>query len=585
MDLEYGIIGNCRSSALVHSDSSIDWLCFPRFDSPSVFAKLIDENKGGSFKIEPIGECRISQDYIKDSNVIETRFESDEWEFKVVDYFPHYNVGKGRLYKDPELHRLILVEKGRPEIRVIIDPRFDYAATKPGINIVENHIEFSGKGEKLYLYSNIDPKKILDAKGIPIEADSYLVLTYNKIKPIEDIAAIKRQMEKTVGYWKSWIGLAKLTNEYRDMVARSALALRLLTYDDSGAIIAASTTSIPEIIGGVRNWDYRYCWIRDASFTVMSLLNISRQDVAREFLGWILDVHKQYGINLQVLFGVNGERCIKEKTLDYLEGYKGSKPVRIGNAAASQRQIDIFGELLDAISLIYIEGKYNDMFNETDWELVYSLVETTIREWRSKDHSIWEFRTLSRHYTFSKVLCWVALDRGVGIAKRYNKRALARKWSRIRSEIRKDIMENGWNDKIKSFTQYYGSSELDASLLLLPYFGFISYKDPRMKGTIKAIGKQLFDGNFVMRYNAKDDFGVPKNALIACTFWYIEALFSIGKKEEAIKLFEKTVAHANHMGLLSEDINRKTFELLGNFPQAYSHIALINTATMLFGSE
>ncbi|MEM0154451.1 MAG: glycoside hydrolase family 15 protein [Methanothrix sp.] len=582
-DLEYGIIGNCATAALVHCDSSIDWLCFPRFDSPSVFARILDENKGGYFKITPNGKFETSQEYVKDSNVIVTHFTSDEWAFDLYDYFPHYDT-HGQLYKDPEMHRLIKVVKGKPRIITTIKPMLQYATIEPKISIEKNSINFSDSSgrECIYLYSNLPLEKIMNAEELVLDKDSYFVITYNKIKPEIDVEAVKLTMDKTINYWKGWISKAKLPKEYRDLIARSALALRLLTYDETGAIIAAATTSIPEIVGDVRNWDYRYCWIRDSSFTVMSLINISRFDVAHEFMKWALAIHRKYGINLQVLFGVNGERDIPERTLDNLSGYKGSRPVRVGNAAATQRQVDIFGELLDAIYLFYVKHKKDFNLDESDWELIYGLVESAIKEWRYKDHSIWEFRTISKHYTFSKVLCWVALDRGVEIAKALGKDKYSKRWAKIRDEIKSEIMANGWNANVGSFTQSYGSDELDASLLLLPYFGFIDYKDEKMAKTVEAIGNGLFKNGFVMRYNAKDDFGMPKNALIACTFWYIDALYEIGKKEEAIKLFVKTVAHANKLGLLSEDINRETGELLGNFPQAYSHIALINTAMHLF---
>ena len=582
-DLEYGIIGNCATAALVHSDSSIDWLCFPRFDSPSIFARILDEEKGGYFKITPSGSFETSQEYVKDSNVVVTHFNSADWAFDLYDYFPHYE-SNGRLYKDPELHRLIKVIKGKPKARAIIKPMLQYATAEPEASIEEGRIRFSDSSarESIYLYSNLSLEKIKAGEEIELDKDSYIVITYNKIKPEIDAEEVKLMMDKTVNYWKGWISKAKLPKENRDLIARSALVLRLLTYDETGAIIAAATTSIPEIVGDVRNWDYRYCWVRDSSFTVMSLINISKFDVAHEFMKWALSIHRKYGVNLQVLFGVSGERDIPERTLDNLNGYKGSRPVRVGNAAATQRQVDIFGELLDAIYLFYIKHKKDFKLDESDWELIYGLVESAIKEWRYKDHSIWEFRTLSKHYTFSKVLCWVALDRGAEIARALGKEKYAAKWAKIRDEIKSEVIAKGWNEGISSFAQSYGSSELDASLLLLPYFGFINYTDEKMVKTVEAIGRNLFKDGFVMRYNANDDFGMPKNALIACTFWYMDALYEIGRKEEAIKLFKETIKHTNGLGLLSEDINRETGELLGNFPQAYSHIALINTAMHLF---
>jgi GH15 family glucan-1,4-alpha-glucosidase len=583
--LDYGIIGNCSTAALVKSDSSIDWMCMPKFDSPSIFAKILDNGKGGFFKVEPEGQFNVSQAYIADTNVLETRFVGEGWEFRLMDYFPHFQMEDGSLYKEPEVHRLIELVRGTPRIRIVIEPAFKYASEVPKAKIESDHIVFEGSIDYLYLYTNMPADSILGQGYFDLKGDSYMVLAYNKLKAEKEINAIKEQMDKTISYWRSWIGMARLPSVHRDLVARSALTLRLLTYDNTGAIVAAATTSIPEIIGEVRNWDYRYCWIRDASFTVMALINILRFDVAKEFLGWMLKLHKEYGINLQVLFGINGDRDIPERELDYLSGYKNSKPVRVGNAAAKQRQVDIFGELLDAIYLIYVKYKIEPKINDSDWELVYSLVESAIKEWHEKDHSIWEFRKLSRHYTFSKVLCWTAVDRGIKIAKEIGKTAEARRWSKVRSHIKADIIKNGWNAEVNAFVQCYGSRELDASILLLPYFGFTSFRSKKMKSTVEAIGRQLFNGEFLLRYAAKDDFGIPKNALIACTFWYIDALAGIGRRDDALDLLERIISHTNHLGLFSEDIDRSTYELLGNFPQAYSHIALINTMTNLFGSN
>lgn len=584
--LEYGIIGNGNTTALVGGDSSIDWLCLPKFDSPSVFAKILDSGKGGFFKVLPRRKCQTDHEYVKDSNVLVTHFTCKEWAFDLIDYFPHHEEG-GKLYKEEELHRFIKVVRGRPSIRIEIEPRFNYAAEIPSKELAKDCIIFSSasKMDKLYLYSNLALDSLFHGKYVELNGDSYLVITYNKIKPIEGVEAIRSQMRRTIDYWQNWIEKATLPKRHRDLVARSALVLRLLTYEDTGAIVAAATTSIPEIIGGVRNWDYRYCWIRDASLTVMALTTLSRFDVAEEFLSWMLAVHRKYGVNLQVLFGVDEKRNIQERTLDYLKGYKGSKPVRVGNAAATQRQVDIFGELLDAIYLLYTKLGGKMTLDEADWELVYTLVESAVEEWRYKDHSIWEFRTLSKHYTFSKVLCWVALDRGAKLAAAYKKKKYAARWAKIAGEIKREILRRGWNSKLHAFTQSYGSEELDASMLLLPYFGFISYRDKRMVSTVEAVGRYLFDGKFIMRYNADDDFGKQESAFIICTFWYIDALHHIGKKKEAINLFNRMVSYANSLGLMSEAINPKTGELLGNFPQAYSHIALINTVEHLFGSR
>ncbi|MCL4389216.1 MAG: glycoside hydrolase family 15 protein [Candidatus Marsarchaeota archaeon] len=582
MDLEYGIIGNCRTAALVSSEASIDWLCFPRFDSTSLFAKILDVDKGGSFSIVPVGDYKIAQEYLKDTNVLKTTFSNGADSFEVIDFFPHYKTAGG-LFKESELYRILHLVSGSPSIRVLLKPRFYYGRIGGTHKIMDNCIDFSDERENLYVYSDIDKQSIIDGTPTALKSDSYVMISYNSLKDSVSLHLAYQELSKTSDYWKSWIEDAVLPKTHRDMVARSALALRLLTYDDSGAIVAAATTSIPEIVGGVRNWDYRYCWIRDASFTVLSLIKIMKMDVAYEFLTWLEGIFSSYGVHFQVLFKVNGDRNIEETTLDYLAGYKNSKPVRIGNAAYKQKQLDIFGEMLDALHLFYLKYYAGQMIDEIEWELIYSIVETAIREWKNTDSSIWEFRGRKKHFTMSKVLCWTAVDRGIKIARHYGKTEAAKRWSSSADAIREDIMEKGWNEELGAFTQAYGSEDLDASVLLMPYFGFLPYKDLKMVSTIDAVKKELFDGRFVMRYKCQDDFGIPKNALIACTFWLVDALNGIGERKEALELFDNTVRHMNHLGLLSEDINRETGELLGNFPQAYSHIALINTAMDLFG--
>lgn len=584
MALDYGIIGNCRTAALISNKCSIDWLCLPRFDSTSLFAKILDEKKGGSFEIYPIGNYEISQDYITKTNILKTTFKSKNTEFTVLDYFPHYQEN-GTLKKESEIHRIISVKKGLPKIIININPKFNYGKYKPQNIIVDNKkISIKHEDETIFIYTNTNKNKIIKSEPIILHKDIFIVLAYNTMRESINMKYVKSELKKTKSYWEEWISTANIPNRYHEYVERSALVLRLLTYGDTGAIIAAPTTSIPEEVGGKRNWDYRYCWIRDASFTVLALLRIGKHDVANEFIKWLSRVYKECGINFQIMFKVNGERDLTEKILDYLDGYKGSKPVRIGNAAFKQRQIDIFGEVLDAIYTFYVKYKYKPIKN-AEWRVVYGFVESAISEWRDKDSSIWEFRTIKQHFIFSEVLSWVALDKGIQIARLFNKNEVIKRWQREANKIKKDIMANGFNKKLNSFIQYQGSEHADASLLLLPYFGFIDYNDPKMIGTINNVKKRLYKNGFLKRYSCKDDFAVPQNALIACTFWLVEALYLSGKKVEAIQIFENVLKHSNPLKLLSEDINPKTGELLGNFPQGYSHVALINTAAMLFGNN
>ncbi len=581
MSLEYGMIGNGRTIALVSDEASIDWFCMPRFDSPSIFAKLLDKSKGGEFRVDPEHECKRSQEYVDDTNVLKTTFSDEDAEIELYDYFPYYEDKEG-VKRASEIQRFVVPKKGSMKLKFGINPKFNYATGIPKVSIEGDRIAYKTEKEILYVYSNMDLSKIVEGKYIDIDKESYIALTYNMIKPGQSVNDIKADMKKTQEHWKKWASNIKAPDQFRKHVIRSALTLRMLTYDDSGAIVAAPTTSLPEIIGDVRNWDYRYCWIRDASFTVLALLRIGKSDVAHEFITWLNKIFSESGAMQQPLFGINGERELKERTLDYLEGYMGSRPVRVGNAAYLHRQQDIFGELLDAIHFFYVDYRVRDLSNE-QWGVVYSSAESAINSWKNKDSSIWEFRNMQEHFTFSKVMSWVAVDRAVKIAKHFKKYDAATRWSGVARQIKRDVVKNGWNEKMKSFVQYYGSDTLDASLLLMPFFGFIEYDHPKMKATIDAIKAGLLKNGFVIRYSAKDDFGMPKNALIACTFWLIEALYEIGEKEEAVKLFNNIISHSNHLGLLSEDIDPYSGELVGNFPQAYSHIALINTSTILGG--
>ncbi len=585
MNLDYGIIGNCRTAALISDKASIDWLCFPRFDSTSLFAKLLDKKKGGNFEIYPVGEYRISQSYIDKTNILKTTFRSDDAEFEVVDYFPYYEENN-TIKKESELHRIIFVRKGNPEIVVRIQPRFEYGRYNPEEILIEkNKIFIKHKNEKIFIYTDMDKKKIIKSESIILKNDAFITLAYNTMRESINIKQVKSELDKTRSYWEEWINTANIPKVYHKYIERSALTLKLLTYDDTGAIIAAPTTSIPEEVGGVKNWDYRYCWIRDASFTVLALLRIGKREVAHEFIKWISRVYAECGINFQPVFKVNGERDLTERTLDYLEGYEDSKPVRIGNSAYKQRQVDIFGEVLDALYTFYVKYNSEHEIKSGEWRIIYGLVESAINEWYKKDRSIWEFRKIKQHFVFSKVLSWVAVDKGIQLAGIFGKKDIIKGWKREANKIKKDIMEKGFDKELNSFVQYYGSKRIDASLLLIPYFGFIEYDDPKMVGTISMVKKRLFKKGFLKRYLNKGDFGVPNNSFIACTFWLIESLYLSGKRKEAIHLFENVLKHTNRLGLLSEDINQNTGELIGNFPQSYSHIALINTAIILFGDK
>lgn len=588
MTLDYGIIGNCRTAALIKKDGSIDWCCFPRFDSPSVFAKILDNKIGGSFEIRPIGNYKIKQHYIENTNILETIFLNKVSKFKIIDYFLRYRE-KGKIIKDGSIYRIVKVIRGNPKVKIVYNPKLDYARGKTISEIKNNTIIASNKNRTLYLCSNINHNDILYNKTIELKNNNYFVVSFDESQRYS-FRVIDVGFKKTMAYWHDFVNKSTWPRQYRNSVIRSALALKLLTYDESGAVVAAATTSIPEIVGEERNWDYRYCWLRDSSFTINALTRICHFDEALDYMKYLKRValtcdisRKNCDLDMQIMYRVNGGKKLKEEILKHLSGYKNSKPVRIGNAAYKQKQIDVAGEVIDTIHEFYVYYGYIEKIDDEMWQLIVHLTNYVINEWKNKDRGIWEFRTIKEHFTFSKLLAWTALDRSIKVAKFFKKNVDITKWESVKGEIKQSILKNAWNEKKKAFTMFYGSDDLDASILLMPYYGFIDAKDDKMKKTIGAIEKELVHESLVLRYKRKDDFGKQKNAFLICTFWLIDALYMVGYKKKAKKLFNDVLRHCNHLGLYSEDINIKTKELTGNFPQAYTHIALINTAILLDG--
>jgi GH15 family glucan-1,4-alpha-glucosidase len=580
MTLDYGIIGNRQTAALISSKGSIDWCCFPRFDSPSVFAKLLDNHKGGSFEIIPTSRYVAEQTYVKNTNVLSTSFKSRRGEFEVLDFFPCY-VGRQKKFKSfQEIHRIINVRKGNPKVKFKFDPRFDYARDKPDLSVKNGTIVAEGEKEKLFLNTDLGPESIMERKPIGLEGEAFFILSHDDVFHTR-LAESKRLLERTIGFWREVIKKTTLPSKYKGHVIRSVLVLELLRYEESGAIIAAATTSLPEIIGEERNWDYRYCWLRDAALTVDALTKVCHFDEVREFAKWLVGCCKI----LQTVRGVGGETELSEKILKHLDGYKKSRPIRIGNDAYKQTQNDVHGEVLESFYKFFVEYEYAREMTPKQWKIMVEWVNAAAKLWKKKDQGIWEFREKKGHYTFSKLLCWVALDRGAKLALKCGDSQRAEKWKKIAEEIREDILQNGWNEKVKAFTQKYGSDDLDASLLLVPHFGFLPPKHPKVLSTIDEIDEKLREGCFVYRYKAEDDFGKPKNAFIPCSLWLVEAMYLAGRKKLARKLFEDLLNYSNHLGLFSEDIDPYTKELLGNFPQAYTHMALVNAAVMLSESS
>lgn len=407
------------------------------------------------------------------------------------------------------------------------------------------------------------------------------MLSYHEKIEIPNVDYVHLEYERTYVYWRNWIAKNPTYKAYQNMINRSALTLKLLSYDKTGAILAAATTSLPETIGEVRNWDYRFCWIRDASMVVKVVSQLGHQRMAERYLQFIVDIIPNKDEKLQIMYGINKEKNLTEYFLDHLSGYSNSAPVRIGNAAFSQKQNDMYGILMDVIYQ-QIDKQGSEITNlEKLWDITKGIVWVVGKHWQEPDKGIWEFRTEDRHFTFSKVLCWVAVDRAIKVSEILGNNAKLKRWKALKKEIKNDIVSNAWHEDAQAFTQSYGSRDLDASVLLMHSYGFIDPKDPKFIATVNATGRELMNDGLLYRYKNEDDFGLPSSSFTICTFWYINSLQAIGKKEEAKQLFDQLLSHANHLGLFSEDIDFETKRLLGNFPQAYSHLALIETAINL----
>lgn len=575
--MRYGIIGNCKTAALIHETGSLDWSCLPNFDSPSAFAAILDP-EGGHFRVSCPSPVKTEQIYIPSTNILETRFDDGENAFAVIDFMPRYR--EGNSYRHPvEIHRILRPLKGSPVIQISFQPRLNYARGETSVKQRASVITTSNGLESLFLYSSLPLQDIVEEKPIPLQKDHFLLLAYHEKIESPSFGYSWDMFEKTKEYWETWSSHCRLSL-YSEAVLRSALVLKLMTYEETGAIIAAPTTSLPEIIGEARNWDYRYCWLRDASLMLEALKSIGHFEEARDFIHFLLKLFESKQMKVQIVYGIDGRTNLEEKILGNLRGYKYSGPVRIGNKASETQQNDIFGEMLNAIYLYYVHYQFEKITDDV-WSLVKFLVNTTAREWHLQDAGIWEFRHQKAHFTFSKILSWVALDRGIKIARHIGKDYAHQAWQPIADRIRRDIEEKGWNPQKDAYTQVYHSSNFDASLLLMNRYGFIAKEDPRWISTVLRSEEALVKNGFGFRYTSADDFGKPKNAFIVASLWLAKALHSIGETDRARRLFENVLANTNHLGLLSEDIDPETGELLGNFPQAYSHMAVINTAKLL----
>lgn len=583
-NLDYGIIGNCKSAALISKKCSIDWCCLPDFDSSSIFAKLLDEKKGGYFGIDPVGNYKIKQSYLEKTNILITEFSRGSDVFCVYDFMPRYKTDSGTYHCPPDIIRYIRPVSGTPKFRVNYQPRPAYAQHPAKIESDPDFIKTmttKGTYESVYLYTDLPHELVLESQPISADTEHFFAVSYNQKLFKPDLDWVRLEYQRTKVYWLGWVSKTQVFTNYQKQVERSSLVLKLLTYQKTGAILAAVTTSLPETIGEVRNWDYRYCWLRDASMTINILSRLGHYNVAQRFLEFILDIVPYKDEKIQIMYSIKRQRDLKEKELPWLAGYENSKPVRIGNAAAKQKQNDIYGVVLDVIyeSLTIFHESLNN--KEDLWTVVRTLARHVLHNWKKLDSGIWEFRSERKHFTFSKILCWVGMDRAAKIATFFGKSGDAENFSYWREKIRADILKKGCDPKTGALTQYYGSSSMDASNLLAQQYGFLSAKDPVFINTVNETFKQLSKDGLMYRYNTPDDFGKPKSSFTICTFWMIKSLYLIGQEEKALELFDQILEHSNHLGIFSEDLDFKTKRLLGNFPQGYSHIALIDTALTL----
>ncbi|MBZ9651585.1 glycoside hydrolase family 15 protein [Psychroflexus montanilacus] len=583
-NLNYGIIGNCRTAALVSDTGSLDWCCLPEFDSASVFAKLLDEKKGGQFAFEVDDSYTISQTYLKDTCILKTEFVSEKASFELYDFLARYAKKDKNYHAPPEVIRYLKVTKGIPKLKIDYSPKLEYALSNTEIYIKKDFIVALTEADEfdtLFLYTSLPKESVVNSEEIELTEDAFFVMSYNEKIDLPSMASVTLDFERTKLYWLNWSFNTPRFGSYDDMILRSAMTLKLLSYEKTGAILAAATTSLPETIGEVRNWDYRFCWIRDASMVVKVVSQLGHTRMTKRYLQFIIDLIPDKNEKLQIMYGINKEKELTEKKLSHLSGYNGSQPVRIGNAAYAQKQNDIYGILVDVIHQELVKFKSDTDNKEELWTITKGIAWVVGKHWQEPDKGIWEFRSEDRHFTFSKVLCWVAINRAIKISKLFNKTSKLERWKTLEQAIKNDILENAWNEEVQAFTQSYGSTDLDASVLLMETYGFIEAKDPKYVSTVKAIGRDLTNDGLLYRYKNKDDFGLPSSSFTICTFWYINSLNKIGEVEEARRQFERLIGFSNHLGLLSEDIDFKTKRLLGNFPQAYSHLALIETAINL----
>jgi GH15 family glucan-1,4-alpha-glucosidase len=591
----YALIGDSHSSGLVSRDGAVDWACFRRFDAPSTFARILDWDRGGFCSLVPVGAEPAGRAYVPDTAILESEHRAGDALGRTTDFFAVSDALRageaGRAHPYHQLIRIAEGVAGTTEWEFVCQPCFEYGIVRPRVTL---------SGERLALLIG-GPEGLAVASSVPLRAGEGTVRATFRLRDGErawfaltgyrpedlrrealDDAEVDRRLARTREFWTDWVGQSSYQGPYRDLVIRSAITLKALTNAPTGAIVAAPTTSLPEDLGGVRNWDYRYCWLRDSAFTLYALQLLGFSSEAQAFIEWLTRSTAGRADDLQVLYGIGGERFLPEVQLDHLEGYRGSRPVRIGNAAARQFQLDVYGEVLDTA---HLWRKAGGAIVPELWSFLRECVRCIRERWRDPDEVIWEVRGGPQHFVHSKAMCWVGIDRAIKIAEALGEGASLDEWGQLRDEIRGDVIENGFDREQGAFVQSYGSRGLDASAMLLPLVRFIRADDPKMRSTVAAIQERLTTGGLVHRYLAEDGLPGDEGAFVICSFWLADNLALQGRHDEARLLFERVCSFANDVGLLSEEIDPRTGEQLGNFPQAFTHVALINGAFHIDGTR
>lgn len=578
---DYGLIGDCKSAALVGRDGSIDWLCWPRFDSDACFAALLGGPEHGRWLIAPLDSAaRSSRRYRDDTLILETRFETDSGAVVIVDFMPPHDSPVS------DLMRVVIGERGSVPMHLELIVRFGYGAATPWVTRVGQGIWSAVAGpDRVVLHTDVPVRgeNMKSVADFTVRAGERFAFTLTYCHSYRDPLAVAKPdvpaaLADTESFWREWIAKGRAVSRWSAQVKRSLITLRALIHQGTGGIVAAPTASLPEHLGGPRNWDYRYCWLRDATLSLLALMNAGYYEEAQAWRDWLLRAIAGSPKDMQIMYGVAGERRLAEWVVPWLPGYEGSQPVRVGNAAHAQLQLDVFGEVMDAFHQARAGGLAQ---LEAAWSLQRTLLKHLAAIWEQPDYGIWEVRGPPQHFTYSKIMAWVAFDRAVKDAERYGLQGPIDQWRVLRDRIHAEVCERGYNERLQSFVQSYGSEQLDASLLLIAELGFLSPEDPRVHGTVRAIESRLVRDGLVQRYDsARTDDGLPagEGAFLACSFWLADAYVMCGRVAEAEALFERLLGLGNELGLLAEEFDPASGRLVGNFPQGFSHLSLINTA-------